>query len=620
MKKIYSILFAATALFAASSCQKEIAGPETEAPQAGAMTVTATIDAEGKTTLDGLSTYWAEGDKISVFDSNKGANNRCFTIAATEFPAKKATFTYDGEFVMPQNGQEDPTVVALYPYQAEAYCDFFYYDRNYITGIEVPAAQTAVAGSFDPAATFALAIGTQSTKDNLTFNNLYSLLKFTVKDSGVKKVTVTTGENEFIAGTAKVQLALDATKKPVFTGGVLTASGTNTVTLNCAAGFVPGTTYYIAVAPAAYTSIKIALDGEVVKESAAAKTLAANTVYSLGELAKPLKLQNWGIVGTMTNNWADKADIPMTYEDGWYVAKNVTITIEDAFKFRTDGVWGNERTCEGPVAAGVEKSVAAGSGDITVAASAIYDVFLSYNADKMKLVKVGDIEVPEEPVASDWGIVGDLTNWADKKDITMYSYQGMYVAYNVTFDAAGGFKIRKGGTWNDSYNYGLETSGNVTAGHYYKVITSGGSGDLKVPAGTYDIWFDLAGKKIYVLTPGGDPSEATLGTVVVPLTNTWYLVGSFNGWNTKQEQYKMVAESNWYVLKGLTLAANAEVKACNGTWDVNRGGLFAGVGKACNVTQGGKNIMVTNAGTYDVYLNAAATKMYFMEPGNVPAN
>lgn len=619
MKKIYSILFAATALFAASSCQKEIAGPETEAPQAGAMTVTATIDAEGKTTLDGLSTYWAEGDKISVFDSNKGANNRCFTIAATEFPAKKATFTYDGEFVMPQNGQEDPTVVALYPYQADAYCDFFYYDRNYITGIEVPAAQTAVAGSFDPAATFALAIGTQSTKDNLTFNNLYSLLKFTVKDSGVKKVTVTTGENEFIAGTAKVQLALDATKKPVFTGGVLTASGTNTVTLNCAAGFVAGTTYYIAVAPAAYTSIKIALDGEVVKESAAAKTLAANTVYSLGELAKPLKLQNWGVVGSMTN-WADKADLPMTYEDGWYVAKNVTITIEDAFKFRTDGVWGNERTCEGPVAAGVEKSVAAGSGDITVAASAIYDVCLSYDTYKMKLVKVGDIEVPEEPVASDWGIVGDLTNWGEKKDITMYSYQGMYVAYNVTFDAAGGFKIRKGGTWNDSYNYGLETSGNVTAGHYYKVITSGGSGDLKVPAGTYDIWFDLAGKKIYVLAPGGDPSDATLGTVIAPLTSTWYLVGSFNGWNTKQEQYKMTAEGNWYVLKGLTLSANAEVKVCDGSWNVNRGGSFAGVGKACSVSHNGSNIKVTKAGTYDVYLNAAATKLYFMEPGNVPAN
>ena len=400
MKKIYSILFAATALFAASSCQKEIAGPETEAPQAGAMTVTATIDAEGKTTLDGLSTYWAEGDKISVFDSNKGANNRCFTIAATEFPAKKATFTYDGEFVMPQDGQEDPTVVALYPYQAEAYCDFFYYDRNYITGIEVPAAQTAVAGSFDPAATFALAIGTQSTKDNLTFNNLYSLLKFTVKDSGVKKVTVTTGENEFIAGTAKVQLALDATKKPVFTGGVLTASGTNTVTLNCAAGFVPGTTYYIAVAPAAYTSIKIALDGEVVKESAAAKTLAANTVYSLGELADlPVETtpepSEWALVGAFVKgdpNWKEIQMVTTSTPD-LFVAKNVVVPADYTsmlIKKFGDSSWsvkfGGGIVYFNP---GNWMTVYSGGTDISITKAGTYDFYFDYNGKKLYVVATG---------------------------------------------------------------------------------------------------------------------------------------------------------------------------------------------------------------------------------------
>lgn len=400
MKKIYSILFAATALFAASSCQKEIAGPETEAPQAGAMTVTATIDAEGKTTLDGLSTYWAEGDKISVFDSNKGANNRCFTIAATEFPAKKATFTYDGEFVMPQNGQEDPTVVALYPYQADAYCDFFYYDRNYITGIEVPAAQTAVAGSFDPAATFALAIGTQSTKDNLTFNNLYSLLKFTVKDSGVKKVTVTTGENEFIAGTAKVQLALDATKKPVFTGGVLTASGTNTVTLNCAAGFVPGTTYYIAVAPAAYTSIKIALDGEVVKESAAAKTLAANTVYSLGELADlPVETtpepSEWALVGAFVKGDPNWKEIQMvtTSTPNLFVAKNVEVPMDYTsmlIKKYGDSNWsvkfGGGIVYFNP---GNWMTVYSGGTDISITKAGTYDFYFDYNGKKLYVVAAG---------------------------------------------------------------------------------------------------------------------------------------------------------------------------------------------------------------------------------------
>jgi hypothetical protein len=155
---------------------------------------------------------------------------------------------------------------------------------------------------------------------------------------------------------------------------------------------------------------------------------------------------------------------------------------------------------------------------------------------------------------------------------------------------------------------------------YYTVETSGGSGNLMTEAGTYDIWFDLAGKKVYVMTPGKDISAATAGKAETPLTSTWYLVGSFNNWNTKDAKYKMVAEGGYYVVKNVTLAANAEVKACDGSWNVNRGGSFAGVDKACSVTQGGSNIKVTKAGTYDVYLNSAATKMYFMTPGKTPAN
>jgi hypothetical protein len=43
----------------------------------------------------------------------------------------------------------------------------------------------------------------------------------------------------------------------------------------------------------------------------------------------------------------------------------------------------------------------------------------------MKLVKVGDIDVPdpEQPVASEWGIVGDINNWGNTgvTDVVMYS-------------------------------------------------------------------------------------------------------------------------------------------------------------------------------------------------------
>ena len=160
MKKIYSFLFAATALFAASSCQKEVA-PEVEAPKFEKITFTASTEAETKTALheNGKSTTWLEDDQISVFDANKGDNNRCFEIDEITNESKTATFSYEGEFVMDKT-QEDPTVVALHPYQEGAYCDFFYYDRNYITGSNFPAEQTAVAGGVDSKAAFALGLGT----------------------------------------------------------------------------------------------------------------------------------------------------------------------------------------------------------------------------------------------------------------------------------------------------------------------------------------------------------------------------------------------------------------------------------------------------------------------------
>ena len=228
MKKIYTLLFAASALFAATSCQEEIVDPTLEDSSVKeAMTITATVGAETKTVLgnNGVSTFWTNKDQISVFDSNKERNNRKFSVVTenVEFPAKQATFALDPaeEFVWPQNDQPDPLIVALYPYQENAYCDFFYYDRNYITGLNIPVEQKGVKGAFDPTATFALATGKYSTKDELQFTNLYSLLRITLKEEGVTAVKVTV-EGGKIAGKAKIQLNL--AEGPVFDGGTLAAT------------------------------------------------------------------------------------------------------------------------------------------------------------------------------------------------------------------------------------------------------------------------------------------------------------------------------------------------------------------------------------------------------------
>ena len=195
--------------------------------------------------------------------------------------------------------------------------------------------------------------------------------------------------------------------------------------------------------------------------------------------------------------------------------------------------------------------------------------------------------------------------------------EGLFVARDVQLPA-GGFKIRANNKWDDSKNYGLESVGNVSVDYVYKVITSGGSANITIVAGTYDIWFDLTNTKVYIMTPGKDISEAETGTPVAPLVDTWYLVGDFNGWKAADATYKMTAEGQWYVFKNFTANGKGVKFVADANWNVNRGGTFK-ANAAISLTQGGGDMMVT-AGTYDVYLSADAKKGYFMTPGTTPAN
>ena len=610
-------MVAAVALFAAVSCNDQLSQDVT--PAGETVTFEASVDgADTKVSLEGKVSKWENGDKITIHNGTKG-----YEFSTTD-AGTKATFSYTGaDFA----GEK---FMAVYPsgnYTADV-------EAKTVTGY-IPTYQPSRENDFSAGAVPSVAY---SETQSLSFKNAATLLKFTIKGTNVKGLTFYGNNGEAVSGNIKVTLDEDnkiksivaekttITESDVTETKLITWAKVWAQTANYC--FNEGVTYYLAVVPQNFEkgfTAQLEVDGVGtvdVKKLETAYELKANTIVDLGELeyvAPSFENMNWGVVGTMTN-WADNADIPMTLEGDWFVAKNVTITTDDSFKFRTDGKWGTERTCTDPVAADTEVSVASGVGDITVAASAIYDIYLSKNADKMKLVKVGDIETPDpdQPVASEWGIVGDLTNWVDKSDITMYSYKGMYVAYEVKFPADGSFKIRKGGVWNDAANYGLETSGDVEPGYYYKVITSGGSGNIKVKAGTYDIWFDLTNKYVYVLNPGTDPATVTLGTPTAP--SNWNLVGSFNGWNPGDKTYPMTAQGDYYVYKGFTCTSNVEMKFAPGSWGGDKGATSSSnVVKDKRYSTGGTNIKVPE-GTYDIYLKKDLKYYWFMTPGSVPAN
>ena len=337
---------------------------------------------------------------------------------------------------------------------------------------------------------------------------------------------------------------------------------------------------------------------------------------------EPTPVTGWSLIGAF-NEWS--GDLMLASDGTFYVIKGAEL--EGELKFRKDGAWEvNLGLAEGAeFAADTEIALSAGGANINVAAGT-YDVYLDEVNAKAWFITDGSYPGGGvAPEASEWGVVGQVNGWA-APDITMYktATEGLFVAYNVAMPD-GGFKIRANGEWNDAANYGLEGGkGNVEVDHAYDVITSGGSGDMILVAGNYDIWFDLTDTKVYIMTPGKPISEAEGGTAVAPEpepepeVQDWFLVGDFNGWTAADAAYKMTLEGDWYVFKGFVADGNGVKFVADASWSANRGGTFVSANEAIEVVQDGPNVAVA-AGTYDVYLSKDASVAYFMTPGEAPA-
>ena len=332
--------------------------------------------------------------------------------------------------------------------------------------------------------------------------------------------------------------------------------------------------------------------------------------------------QGWALIGGF-NGWA--GDLALTSDGNYYVIKGAEL--EGELKFRKDADWGvNLGLAEGEFAANTELALAQDGANINVAAGT-YDVYLDPTNAKAWFITDGSYPGGgAAPEASEWGVVGVVNNWGGTPDVVMYktATEGLFVARNIVMPD-GGFKVRANNAWNDDANYGLATAGAVEVDHVYDVITGGGSGDMSLAAGTYDIWFDRTNEKVYIMTPGKAISEAVGGEAGEPTptpdpapATEWYLVGGFNGWTAADAAYQMTKSGDWFVFENFTLAEDAEVKfVADASWSVNRGGVYA-AGEAIALEQNGANLAVP-AGTYDVYLSADASTAYFMAPGQAPA-
>ena len=261
MKKMY---FLAALAVIAAGCAKEAKTPAVEefeeTPEVviepSSVVFTAGIDT--KAVLDGEDVKWAAGDAITIWNGTAAEE---FTTADS---GASATFTTAGAFA------ETGTYTALYPHDGSA--DF---SDPAAVATTLPAAQTAVVGTFDPAANLAVA---SSTTTSLTFYNLVSYLKFTVPTgmNDLTSVSFKGNAGQKVAGAATVNVDTKA----------LTATGSETATLS--GTFAEGKTYYLAIAPqrfaTGYTVTITRTGGTYTMVSSKDVTFSRATARNIGNL------------------------------------------------------------------------------------------------------------------------------------------------------------------------------------------------------------------------------------------------------------------------------------------------------------------------------------------------
>ena len=269
------------------------------------------------------------------------------------------------------------------------------------------------------------------------------------------------------------------------------------------------------------------------------KNMAVEVVYN-GPVTEGPEV-SWGLMGCFVDNtWA--TDVPMTKEGEWIVAKNAQFT-ELTFKIRGNASWNDKHNMG--YAPGTEKglvnarlavvtaeyskaNLGGDCADIKLNGPAgTYDVYFSYENLEVYVMEAGYKPGEREPIQVDpqdvtYTVVGTISghSWDNAYEGALMTAEGNYfVAKNIPFvwnsTAYGGdynrieFKIVETGTW-DGFAYPQQ---NVDQKPNTEISLQIGGENIALDAaeGNYDVYFDKANKKVWVMTPGYKPVDEVPG-------------------------------------------------------------------------------------------------------------
>ena len=525
-KNLFAI--AAVAMVAAVSCNKEI--QQENLPVGEVVTFEASVDgAETRVALDGKVSKWEKGDKITIHNGTTG-----YMFSTTDEGAT-ADFTYAGDDFA---GEKFMAVSPAGTYTADV-------EAKTVTA-SIPTYQPSREGNFSVGAVPSVAY---TETQSLSFRNAATLLKFTVKGKNVKGLIFYGNNGEAVSGNIEVSLNDDNTIKSI-------AAKETTITENDVTEtklitwakvwaqtenwcFNEGVTYYLSVVPQKFEkgfAVELELDGVgvvQVKKLETAYELKPNTIVNLGELeyvAVTPEHSGWSLPGGY-NGW-NTADTFLYEEGDYYVAKNVKVmdkqSGQDAgFKFQ-HAEFGWKGVGSASALASGQWHKLNGENNITLSAGNVaYDIYMTKDGSQFQAVAAGSA-VPEAPVvvADYWGLIGSMAVSGWGTDLVL-TEEGDYLVYKgVALTATDEFKFRKNGEWNDQK---IAKGGLATADTEFDLVDAG-SANMKISAaGTYDVYVKKDLTKVYFMTAGKTPDQATQPD----LSNTYrFYVQNNVGWTT----------------------------------------------------------------------------------------
>lgn len=196
-----TITFAAAALALVCSCTAQEAGGADPGVRGEGRTIVLSREAFAKSSLDGDIALWTKGDEVAVYQSGSAAPEKF--IAQTGGAKSSFKLAEGGQPL----GKADSYVLA-YPFSAAGVGAV----SSDVISLNIPAEQTAVKGTFDPAAAIAVAKGDDYSK-GFSFRNAHTLFKITVpEDFGDDIFSIRLSANtegEKFAGDCSVRFTSD---------------------------------------------------------------------------------------------------------------------------------------------------------------------------------------------------------------------------------------------------------------------------------------------------------------------------------------------------------------------------------------------------------------------------